>query len=66
MQHVITSEFHPEARDYIIKHAILYVFRQLVRHEQTLQIILHRREVVTLIEIRSKDFYKNESKEFDR
>ncbi|VDO23724.1 unnamed protein product [Brugia timori] len=23
MQHVITSEFHPEARDYIIKHAIL-------------------------------------------
>ncbi|KAL4003036.1 Pumilio-family RNA binding repeat protein [Acanthocheilonema viteae] len=23
MQHVITSEFHPEARDYIIKHSIL-------------------------------------------
>uniref|UniRef100_A0A1I7V920 PUM-HD domain-containing protein n=1 Tax=Loa loa TaxID=7209 RepID=A0A1I7V920_LOALO len=23
MQHVITSEFHPDARDYIIKHAIL-------------------------------------------
>ncbi|OZC08707.1 hypothetical protein X798_04255 [Onchocerca flexuosa] len=23
MQHIITSEFHPEARDYIIKHAIL-------------------------------------------
>lgn len=29
MQHVITSEFHPEAREYVVKNAILYVLHSI-------------------------------------